>query len=537
MSSARLHGIVPCLATLLLVGSGAVLAQDSQTPRTSPIEAAQYPALTGIEAGEVRRIVALSRLLPGDWSGMGDDVWHAAERTQQFQLQYMAVALGLVQYQYTPAYRELYRKAMDSLIQKMTLPDIWQAWIQSSRGGTAAYGGVPADVGTGDLEAGWLDPVARYNIMLKGPLLQVASLYDMLYRDGKYDRPDAFTFRYSAGTWGNGPVVFRYSLPDLAAIVHQEYADSNYEGVQCEPNRIFPQCNQPPILGLLLFDHTHGTHYAADVMPKFAAAWQRLKYTDPVTHKNIAYKLIKQNATGPGGMLGDAWAGSWMNAWDSSLMREIYPPQRDMYLPALLSGDYARKVPEYAGKDLLSLEFGLFAFMAAEMSDQAAKRSLLEYAERNFHPTWQDGEYYYPRSLDYAADENGNSHGVSSWTGNVLLALARLDTGSSLADLYRSPWNDAELRSPTISNVDDLVVNVVQAFYDEPRKALVVRLTPGPARGERAHFTIAGLKAAARYEVLRDGARAGELVTAAEDGTLPIATDIDRPHSFIVVAR
>jgi hypothetical protein len=528
--------VLRLLTVFLLVGGGAVVAQESKSPEAAQIDAARYPALSDIELGEVRRIVALSRLLPGDWSGMGDDVWHAAERTQQFQLQYMAVALALVQYQYTPAYRELYQKAMDSLIQKMTLPDIWQSWIQSSRGGTAAYGGIPADVGTGDLEAGWLDPVVRYNIMLKGPLLQVATLYDMLYRDGKYDRPDAFTFRYSAGTWGNGPVVFRYSLPDLAGIVNQEYVDANYEGVQCEPNRIFPQCNQPPILGLMLFDHTHGTHYSMDVMPKFALAWQRLNYTDPVTHKNVAYRLVKQNATGPGGMLGDAWAGSWMNAWNSNLMREIYPPQRDMYLPALLSGDYARKVPEYAGKDLLSLEFGLFAFMAAEMNDQTAKQALLAYADKNFNPTWQDGEYYYPRSLDYATDEHGNSHGVSSWTGNVLLALARLDTGSSLADMYRNPWNDAEIGSPTITNVDDLMVSVVQAFYDSQRNALIVTLKPGPAHGERTHFTISGLKAATRYEILRDGTRSGEM-TAGHDGTVEISTQIDRPHSLIVVAR
>jgi hypothetical protein len=54
---------------------------------------------------------------------------------------------------------------------------------QSSRGGTEQ-----SDPDSEDLTAGWLDPVARYNIMLKGYLLQAGALYDMLYRDGKYDR-------------------------------------------------------------------------------------------------------------------------------------------------------------------------------------------------------------------------------------------------------------------------------------------------------------------------------------------------------------
>src|SRR5204862_249982 len=139
------------------------------------------------------------------------------------------------------------------------------------------------------------DPIAKHNIMLKGYLLQNAAMYDMLYNDGKYDKPGAFTFKFLATTWGNGPAAFRYTLSDVAKIVHQEYVDSNYEGVQCEPNRMFPACNQPPILGLVNYDQTHGTKYAADVMPKFKAAWIRKSYTDPVTMENASHRFVKQD--------------------------------------------------------------------------------------------------------------------------------------------------------------------------------------------------------------------------------------------------
>src|SRR5580704_7711749 len=97
-------------------------------PAAASINPADYPALDDKELGHIRRFVQLSKLLPGDWSGMSDDLYAVAERTQQFQLAYMADALALVQHQYTPAYRELYRKTMDALIQKMTLPDIWESW-------------------------------------------------------------------------------------------------------------------------------------------------------------------------------------------------------------------------------------------------------------------------------------------------------------------------------------------------------------------------------------------------------------------------
>lgn len=510
------------------------------------IDVADYPSLDGKELGHVRRIVELARQLPGDSSGMGDDVWHAAERTKQFQLQYMAAAIALVQHQYTPAYRELYKQTIDELIQKMTLPDIWETWMDSSRAGTSAYGGVPADPDATDLEEGWLDPVRKHNVMLRGPLIQAAGLYEMLYRDGRYLRADAFTFRYMAGTWGNGPVVFRYSLPDLVKITYDEFVAANYQGVLCEPNRFFPQCNQPPILGLINFDQISGTAYAADVMPKFAAAWKRAGYTDPQTRQNIGWLLVKQKQAGGGGGP-DGWTGPWMYVWNPDFVRPMYQAQRERFLDRFLTGEYARQVPEFAGKDLLSLGYGLFAFWAAEMGDHEAREKLIAYADRNFNPVWQDGAYYYPRSLDYQADADGNSHGVSSWTGNVLIALARLDKGDGFLELYRTPWGEAQLRAPQVTGVDYLTTNVSQAYYDSKKDALIVTLEPGPVKASRVQFNVVNLDRRQRYRVMKDGKLMAELSTSAATrtsnlavdgaGVLTIDTSLDSPHSFVILAR
>ena len=529
------------LSAALGLTAAALHAAPAQSAAAS-INPADYPALDDKELGHVRRFVQLSKLLPGDWSGMSDDLYAVAERTQQFQLAYMADALALVQHQYTPAYRELYRKTMDALIQKMTLPDIWESWLKSSRGGTAY-----SDPDSPDLTAGWLDPVVRYNAMLKGYMLQAGALYDMLYRDGKYDRADAFTFKYSPGTWGNGPVVFRYSLPDVARIIHQEYVDSNYEGVLCEPNRIFPTCQQPPILGLLSFDQVHGTHYAADVMPKFAAAWVRRGYTNPVSKQNVRFVYARQGTfEEPGSPVLDGWAGAWMHAWNPSLMLTIYGPQRDLYVPAFLSGAYARFVPD-VNKGMLSLAFGHVAFMAAEAGDQDTRRKMLDYAERNFNPVWQDGAYYYPRSDDYKQDAAGNSHGVASWTGNVLLPLARLDKGGQFLTLYKTPWTRAELDAPQIVDIDDLVVNVSQAYYDAHKRALIVTLKPGPVKTQNVSFAVTGLSASATYTVVKDGQVQGQIqklrasaapgIAWQPDGKVTVSTTLDVPHTFVLAAN
>lgn len=499
-----------------------------------------YPELDDKELGHVRRFIKLSRQLPGDWSGMSDDAWAVAERTQQFQLAYMAAALGLVQHQYTPAYREAYREAMHALIQKMTVPDIWESWFNSSRAGTSA-----SDPDSPDLDAGWLDPVRKYNIMLKGYLLQAGAMYSMLYRDGRYDRPDAFTFNYVANTWGNGHVVFRYSLPDVAKIVHQEYVDNEYAGVLCEPNRIFPACNQPPLLGLLNFDQAYGTSYAAEIMPKFKAAWLRKNYTLP-SKQFAAVVFVKQDlAQGPGGPVLDGWAGAWMNAWDPEYMQRVYEAQKQIYVPYLASGAYAQNVPPHS-KGLVSLGFGQVAFMAAELGDAESRAQLLDYAERNFDPVWEDGTYYYPRNDDYKTDAHGDSHGVDSWTGNVLLALARLDKGNGFLKLYQNPWAKAEIEAPQITEIDYASTNVSRAYYDAKRDALIVTIKPGPMRVQTTRFAVTNLDPGKSYVLVKDGTTLGTIVrtagakpvagvTVRNDGKLQIESDLDRAHSFVLV--
>jgi len=521
-------------ASLLAVESGA------------DINAADYPSLTDKELGHVRRMVDLSRQLPGDWSGMSDDLWSVAERTQQFQLAYMAMALALVQHQYTPAYRELYKESMYQLIQKLTNPDIWESWLNSSRAGTAF-----ADPDGADVQRGWVDPIRKYNIMLKGYLLQAGAMYEMLHRDGAFTKADGFTFRYQPFTWGNGPVTFRYSLSDVAEIVYKEFVDGNYEGVMCEPNRMFPACNQLPILGLLTHDQIFDTGYAADVMPKFARNWVEKQYTNPVTKWNVRHIYVKQGIREePGTPVLDGWAGSWMHAWNPELAESIYAGQKEIYLDKFLNGEYASHAPQpgYANgnRTLVSLGFSQFAFMAAEVGDTETRAALLDYAERNFGPVWKDGAYYYPRSDDYAPDAEGNSHGVDTWSGNVLLALARLDKGGGFLKLYREPWGEAELNAPQVCDIDDITTSVTQAWYDEEKDALIVTLKPGPVAARRVKFSVQALDKDKSWSVLKDGhllAQSGGKASAqgevewASDGGAQISTDLDQPHTFIIAAR
>lgn len=544
---------VSYIRTIVIVGgvaltlSGGMVNSVAAQQRdvAASINPADYPTLDDKELGSIRRIVKLSRLMPGDWSGMQDDAFGTVERLKLFEIGYAAAMIGLVQHNYTPAYRELYRPTMDALIQKLTLPDVWEYWMSSSRVGTV---GNPDASG---LTEGWIDPVRKYNIFLKGYLVQSAAMYEMLYRDGKYNKPDAFTFRYVPNTWGNGAVTFRYSLPDLAKIVHQEFVDRNYQGVLCEPNRMYPACNQPPILGLVNYDQVYGTDYAGDVIPKFKAAWIQNGYTNPVTKQNVSWVEADQNKlVWPGSAVLDGWVGGWMPAWAPEMMQKIYPGQRDLYINKFLNGSYAKDAPPMGapegGTAFLSLGYGLVGFMAAEVGDNDSRQKLLAYADRNFNPVWEDGAYYYPRSGDYKTDANGNSHGMDTWTGNVLLALMRLDKGHGFYRLYHEPWGQAELTAPQVTNVDYLVTNVSQAYYDAKKSALIVTVKPGPMKAKQTSFVVQNLDPVATYTVVKDGRIVGRVspksrqigtaVVWRPDGDLTVNTEIDRAHSFVIVS-
>ena len=69
------------------------------------------------QLGHVRHLVDSARQLPGDWRYMEPRAMLTYD-AYQFQLAFMSYALAMVQINYTPAYKELYREAQLSLIEK-----------------------------------------------------------------------------------------------------------------------------------------------------------------------------------------------------------------------------------------------------------------------------------------------------------------------------------------------------------------------------------------------------------------------------------
>lgn len=559
-----------CLRMLVCGAALSVTISFSAAAASPSVDPNDYPRMTDKEIGHIRHIARLSRNPWGDWRGF-DTIYMPLQGEKMFVISFMAYTLELAQHELTPAYHDIYRSSIENLLKKMQHPDVWYTWMFESRHGSVEeIKGEPMDWMT---NPGWIDPILKDNIQFKAYIQQIAAAYQMLYGDKRYEQPGAFTFKWSGGM-SNGQMTFRYTLTDITKNIYQEMVDSKYVGSACEPGRVFWICNAPSNAGFILYDHLYGTHYG-DAGPKMNAKWIKDGYRDPKSYKTVMF--VSTSLRDPsanveprtslldiGGAEEGGWGAVYNVAWDYDYSRAQYLAHRDKELDEILTGKLFKvqgkqdassalaasldmtTADEIAGRMAVrSFQMGFFSAYAAEMGDQEAKDKLLGYAERNFHPVWENGEYYYPRNDDYAVDDHGNVHGVDVWAGSALLPMARLDRGRGLQKLYTEPWGEVQHKQPYISDVDTLAAGVSQAFFDAKKDALIVTLMPGPIAAKDVSFVVRQLDPKKTYTVIKDGQSVGELNTKHQpestiwrpDGTVLVSTSINAPHTFVLVAK
>ncbi len=484
---------------------------------------AGYPELDSKQLGHVRHIVELANQLPGSWEHMKGGPRGAFDQ-YQFQLAWMYYTLAMTQSQLTPAYRELYKEASDRLIEKMLRPEVWDWWLKVIE--------IPRFKSYLDPSKDWRDPVKLKNIMYSGHLLQMISLYEMLYGDGKYDRPGSLRFTVP----GENGFTSEYNHQSLAELIYRQFVDSDYVGVECEPNLVFTECNQHPILGLLQYDEIHGTRYA-EVREQFNKKAAELGYVIPASQRiMLNYRLKERQITDFPTAWNDGWTGATWHAWNKEPIEALYPVHRKAVLGPLLDN-----TPEHWkvrwGMPAVSTDFGFLAAYAAEVGDEATVQQMLSYADKNFHPKWLDGRFFYPRhdvavpgpaqqvtgaegppmpgekpNIIVLTDEQLGDHLVGTLTGNALLAFARLNPGDGLWNLYNQlAASYVREAGPELVNVRYPEVLVTQAYFDSKQGRLAIALQPGTGYRGSTKFNVANLRADASYAITIDGSKAATL--------------------------
>ncbi|MGB2045358.1 MAG: hypothetical protein ACPHUD_06480, partial [Porticoccaceae bacterium] len=252
-----------------------VLAVSAAEPLVSP-DPTNYPSLSTKQMGHVRHMINLANQLDGDFSLMGetDPVYYMSFHAYQFQIAFAQYALAATHYHYTPAHRDLYQKASARLIQRMIYKDVWDYWAHVSKfdltDRTASDAGQERMVNyTEDDWYGWIDPNIKKNIMYSGHLLQMVGLHQNLFDDNRYDEPGSLTFRYAPIEYGQGPVEMKYDYHRLAKVIHDQFVEDHFRGIECERNAVYAECNQHPILGLMSYDVANGTDLSVEVRKEF----------------------------------------------------------------------------------------------------------------------------------------------------------------------------------------------------------------------------------------------------------------------------
>jgi len=442
----------------------------------SPVHAqeplAAYPYLDEKELGAVNNIVDLA-MQPG-FENMEPGPRGAFDQ-YQFQLAWMYYALALAQTQQTPAYRELYQDTSDRLIQKMLQPEVWTFWLDVLKD--------PAFQKYIDPKVDLRDPVKQKNIMYSGHLLQMVGLYQRLYGDAKYNRMGAISFAME----GENGFHNDYSFVSLARNIRQQFIENELAGIECEPNLVFAECNQHPILGLMDYDKLYGTNLA-DLRGAF---WDEAEKLGLFNHETSRYAGPHMKAEHTTGQLKSAWNDGWtgvtMHAWNRDEVAAVYPIQRDAELARLV--DQAPDVwLERWSKAGVSTDFGFLAAYAAELGDTQTQETLLRYADEHLKPQQEDGRYFYPRQDVRAGGapmritgqevaslfsrepdvrllpEQLGDHLVGPLTGNALLAFARLNPGSGLWKLYNDLASTYRADAPELVSVDRKQIAVSQAY-------------------------------------------------------------------------
>jgi hypothetical protein len=226
-----------------------------------------------------------------------------------------------------PENKQRYQALMDAMIWKMKSKRVWSDFTERGFGA---------------------DPITVQNIMYKGHLNLMYGLYHLSTGDLRYAREHAW-------------------LTEQIAKEMRLHHNGKYEGVTCEPNAWFVECNAIGMLSLHVFDKLYGTHYTENEI-QWSLDFIMDRMRDPDT--GLFYRaylpnhdLIKKELRG----YTNAWILSFLKPFAPEKIEQIYPSFKQHLVESI--GPYAAVLNYTNGEpDQVAQIFGMWA--AKEHNDQ-----------------------------------------------------------------------------------------------------------------------------------------------------------------------
>ncbi|MDD5728852.1 MAG: hypothetical protein PHV59_09830 [Victivallales bacterium] len=532
-----------------------------------------YPAADAREWGQLRWVLKIAGQPLSDFTNY-ESVDEIGDSARRFEIAFSAYFLGAEQYHKFPAWNGPIKNGYDRLIRKMLEKPVWLYWSKDSAGRPLYEPDFDAP------EAPSADPIAYRNIMYSGHIGMMVGQYEMLYNDFKWDKPGSIVLKWDDYT------QFVYDNKRVQDVMFMQMITNPVPGIECEPNAVFPACNQHPVLSWKHYDYLHGTRYFEAAAPLFRK-WFENVLLNKKTHEIAFAYLIKQgyvlaqwhpklgnildSKLGPAVKSGklslnspcnDGWVGAFMHAWAPELIEEQYPYMKRYFIVRRPDGTEEVREDKLFKPDFL----GFYTLLAAELGDEETKKKLLERADKLYSPIWKDGTYHYEyfnTSYAFGAKPAGDkekpachcsckdrphtavpmgSLGLGKCckdkfqNDNVqdrLFGMARALPKNGLWKMYNEPFDKQHFSEPAITDVDMKTVVLRRAVYDRSQKALIVS-TSGNRNSGEAGFRIVNLDPEKNYLLTDNKNMVAELSKVKEYN---IKFDNSAAHDFVLSVK
>jgi len=210
---------------------------------------APSPPLSDADLGFQRYVLdlALQPLESFDGFATLDQFREAAWR---YQLNTLGWSLALAQYTTTPAFSGYLEEAQRNAVTKMLDPRVWRYWRWENLLGNLRWDP---------------DPVRRDNVMLSGFLAAHLGAFETATGDTRFSEPGSLTF-------ADRTRDHVYDYPRLVERLAANFAGARLCMFPCEPNWVYPHCNELAMTGIVMYDRLHGTDHAGPLRAGFDRA-------------------------------------------------------------------------------------------------------------------------------------------------------------------------------------------------------------------------------------------------------------------------
>jgi hypothetical protein len=166
----------------------------------------------------------------------------------RYQFSVVGMSLMVLQAKYLPNFHGYLKHAREFLINAVTDPRTCGYWAKTSLLGYWKWNP---------------NPINHANVMLSGWLLPMVTSFEEHFGDDKYEQDGSINFK----PFADKDLVYKYSAKGIVEALYKQLHSKMYPYmyIPCEPHVAFPTCNSYGLLGMLIYDRIHGTHYMEDI--------------------------------------------------------------------------------------------------------------------------------------------------------------------------------------------------------------------------------------------------------------------------------